>query len=83
MNTKEISRAKAALRRAAESKGSQQALAAAIGVTQSAVAQWIASGSVTAERSIEIERATGGLVSRCELRPDLFGPPPDRAGEAA
>lgn len=34
---------------------------------------------ITGERAIEIERATGGSVTRAELRPDLFEPMPERA----
>ena len=30
----------------------------------------------TAERAIEIERLTGNEITRYDLRPDLFGPPP-------
>lgn len=43
--------------------------------SQALVSQW-ESGAVplTAERCAQIERVTGGLVTREELRPDLFGP---------
>ena len=41
--------------------------------TQGLISQW-ESGDVVipAERAVEIERATGGEVSRSDLRPDLW-----------
>jgi DNA-binding transcriptional regulator YdaS (Cro superfamily) len=58
------------IKRAAEVVGSQQELAKIMGVTKSAVTQWITAG-VPAERCPAIERATSGAV-RCEdLRPDV------------
>ena len=53
--------------------GSQQKLAAALGVSQGAVHKWLYGGRVSAENSIGIERVTGGRVSKAVLRPDLFG----------
>lgn len=51
---------------------SQSVLAKALGVTPGAVNQW-ANGlsAVAAERCPAIERATGGLVTCEELRPDV------------
>lgn len=51
---------------------SQGSLAKALGVTPGAVNQWVSGAtSITAERCVQIEQATGGLV-RCEdLRPDV------------
>lgn len=44
-----------------------------LGVTQSLISQWLQGHvRITAERAVQIEKATGGLVSRSELRPDLF-----------
>lgn len=41
--------------------------------TQGLVSQWERGEVViTAERAVEIERATGGQVSRNDLRPDLW-----------
>lgn len=57
------------LQRAAEAVGSQQRLAEVLGITPQAVSQW---DRVPAERVIAIERATGGKVTRHELRPDLY-----------
>lgn len=55
---------------------SQSDLAERLGVTQGAVWQWVHGKTrITAERAIEIDLVTGGVVSRHELRPDVFGPP--------
>lgn len=52
----------------------QRELASALGVTQGAVSQWVTGRvEITAERAIQIENATGGAVSRNDLRPDIFG----------
>lgn len=50
----------------------QAALARSLGVTPGAVNQWVAgTTTIPAERCIQIEKATGGVV-RCEdLRPDV------------
>lgn len=56
--------------------GSVNALAASLGVRQSAISNWRARGRVPAERCIVIERVTNGAVSRYQLRPDIFGTPP-------
>jgi len=67
------------LQRAIEAKGSQAALADAIGVSQQAVSYWLksAEGRPSAEYAVKIERETG--IPRHELRPDLFDPPLDAA----
>jgi DNA-binding transcriptional regulator YdaS (Cro superfamily) len=44
-------------------------LAAAIGVGQSTVSNWKVRGSIPAEHCAGIEAATGGLVTRRDLRP--------------
>lgn len=49
----------------------QREFAAQLGVTQSALSQWIC-GRVPAERVLQVERATGSQVTRHELRPDLY-----------
>lgn len=43
--------------------------------TQSVVSNWRMRGQVPADRCVEIENATGGKVTRHDLRPDIFGPP--------
>lgn len=51
----------------------QEELAHAVGVTQPMVSFWVSGACrITAERAVLIERATGGMVSRKDLRPDLF-----------
>jgi DNA-binding transcriptional regulator YdaS (Cro superfamily) len=61
--------------------GSQQALADALGIRSPSVSEWKLR-SVPAARCLAIEQATGGAVTRYELRPDVFGDAPD-ASEAA
>ena len=53
---------------------SQTQLAGELGVSQGLIWQWINGRTrITAERARDIERATGGIVTRKDLRPDLFG----------
>lgn len=60
-----------AIEKAARIVGSQSALAAELGVTKAAVWQWKDDGrKVPIEHCVAIERATGGAVTRRELRPD-------------
>lgn len=60
---------------------SQAAFAAALTAagspaTQSLISQWESGDvNVPAERVAVVERVTGGVVSRHDLRPDLFGTP--------
>jgi DNA-binding transcriptional regulator YdaS (Cro superfamily) len=49
-------------------------------ITCQAVSQWV---QVPAERCVAIEAATGGKVTRYELRPDIFGGAPDAATQEA
>lgn len=57
---------------AAEILGSQAALAAALGVTRAAVAQWKEEGRRTpAEHCPRIQRLTNGKVACKDLRPDV------------
>lgn len=69
-----------AVQTAIEITGSKAALARAVGVTHPAVVRWVKGLSrpspiQTCER---IEKATGGAVTRHELRPDVFGPAPEQ-----
>ncbi len=69
---------------AVEAAGGQTALAKSLGVTQGLVWQWVRGRlRIPAERCAAIEAAVGGAVSRYELRPDVFGQPPAKKGEAA
>lgn len=68
--------------------GSQGRLAAAIQpmhptVKQQHVWRWVRAGRVPAEYALAIETATGGKVTRYELRPDVFGPAPDAPDQRA
>lgn len=65
----------AALLKAIERAGGQEALAKAINVPQSTISFWLnkAKKGVAGEKVAEVERIT--LVPRHELRPDLFAPP--------
>ena len=53
---------------------SQRVMAALLDVEPMTVTQWKKRG-VPAERCLEIERATGGVVKCHELRPDVFPAP--------
>lgn len=54
--------------------GSQSALARLVGVTQGAVNKWVRGGGVDPVNALRIEAATGGVVSKSDLRPDLWPP---------
>lgn len=61
----------------------QAPLARALDVTPGMVWQWKEGmRKVPADRVLAIETATGGQVTRYELRPDVFGPAPAQS-EAA
>lgn len=55
------------LNRAIEAAGGLTKLAASLGISKQAVAQW---DEVPPLRVLEVERASG--ISRSELRPDLY-----------
>ena len=60
-----------ALEKAVEAVGGQTALAAAVGVKQTHIWNWLNRDKrVPAERVIAVEQATG--ISRHELRPDIY-----------
>lgn len=63
-----------ALKRAVEKIGSQKGLADRLGVTQSVVWYWLEKSKrgCPGEYVLKIEEATGGVVSRHDLRPDLY-----------
>lgn len=53
--------------------GSQAKLADAMGCSQQQISYLLKAKSITAEMAVKIDAATGGRVSRHDLRPDLFG----------
>lgn len=71
------------IRRALQAVGGKQSeLASRISVTPQALNQWVNGvRPVPAERCIAIEQATGGAVTRYELRPDVFGAGPDASND--
>jgi DNA-binding transcriptional regulator YdaS (Cro superfamily) len=69
------------LQKAIDIAGSQVNLGRLIGVHQQVVHSW-KKRRVPAERAVQIERVTNGLVTRAELRPDLFGVSPPTPGAA-
>ncbi len=63
--------------KAVEASGGQTKLAEAIGVSQQVVWQWVnGRRPVPPKRCLAIEAATDKVVTRYDLRPDIFGPPP-------
>jgi len=59
-----------ALARALEAAGGPKALAIALNITPAAVSNW---HQAPPGRVLAIEAATGGKVTRHELRPDIYG----------
>lgn len=57
--------------------GTQSALAAKLGIRCASISGWRQRGKVPVERCLAIEQATGGKVTRYELRPDVFGEAPN------
>lgn len=72
----------AEIQRAVEVLGSQQKLAEAANASPQAVSFWVSGErTISAEYALRVEHATGGKVTRYDLRPDIFGKAP--AQEAA
>ena len=69
-----------AIERAIEAAGSASELARRLNVVPMTVTQWKRRGQIPAERCLDVETATG--ISRYDLRPDVFGPPPTNDQEA-
>lgn len=68
------------IKQAVATLGGQTAMARAIGVSQGLVWQWCENRArIPAERCIAIEQATAGVVTRSDLRPDLW-PPSEQHG---
>jgi DNA-binding transcriptional regulator YdaS (Cro superfamily) len=62
------------IQRAIKAVGSQKKLADAIGLSQQGVSYLLHTAPrIRAEVAIAIERATGGKITRKQLRPDIFG----------
>lgn len=68
-----------AIDRAIKKAGGPSALARKLDVSPQAVCNWSERG-VPPERVIDVETAVDGEVTRYELRPDIFGKDPERAG---
>jgi len=60
------------LEKAIKIVGSQYRMAKILGRRQSLVWYWLKCGRVSAAAAIPIEQATGGQVTRHELRPDIY-----------
>ncbi len=67
------------LKRAIEQLGSQPVLAREIGCSQSKIS-WLLqkADKIDAEDAVAIERATGGQVTKTQLRPDLWPSEPQQ-----
>lgn len=51
----------------------QKAFAARLKVSAGLVSQWLSGETkITGERAVQIENATNGVVTRGDLRPDLY-----------
>ncbi|MBF0270289.1 MAG: helix-turn-helix domain-containing protein [Alphaproteobacteria bacterium] len=67
------------VQRAVHLVGSQAELGRRCGKKQGHVWSWLNSERVSAETAILIDAATGGAVSKCDLRPDIFRNRDERA----
>lgn len=66
------------IEQAIDAAGGRSALADRLGVHRSLLSQWLTGHRpVAAKHCIAIEEATGGAVTRYQLRPDVFGESPD------
>lgn len=63
--------------------GNKSALARALGIKRSAISQWEHVPIWPTNRVLQIEEATGGKVTRHQMRPDVFGPAPKGKRRAA
>lgn len=71
------------IERAIKIVGTQEDLAEEVGVSQPTVSSWVTSRRKIAPKHCrKIELLTGGVVTRCQLRPDIFGDVPEQS-EAA
>jgi len=70
------------LRKACKIAGGQAALGRLIGRNQSTIWNWLQNG-IPSDDCPAVEKAVKGEITRYDLRPDVFGPPPSKQGEAA
>lgn len=64
------------IERAIRHYGSQAKLADALSCSQQQISYLLRASSVSAEMAKKLDEATGGAVSRHDLRPDIFGERP-------
>lgn len=62
-----------ALKKAIRLAGGQSRLAAALGIKQPSISEWLKRGQVPVERVARVADLVG--MTREELRPDIFGEP--------
>lgn len=72
-----------ALDKAVSILGGVSSTASLLGVVQGAVSNWKKRKRVPASRCLAIEQATGGAVTRYELRPDVYGAKPIHTDKVA
>lgn len=65
--------------RAIELAGGQSELARHFNISREAVRQWEEADQVPVRRVLDVEKITGGHVTRYDLRPDIYGDPPRSA----
>ena len=58
--------------------GGGSLVAAFFSISPAAVSKWPKNGQVPSERCIGLEKLSKGIVTRYELRPDIFGTPKKR-----
>jgi DNA-binding transcriptional regulator YdaS (Cro superfamily) len=75
-----MDQSKSVFSQAVQLVGGQTEMARLLGVRQGQVWAWINRnrGPFPAERCADVERATGGSVTKHDLRPDIFGPSPEK-----
>lgn len=66
-----------AIRKACDIVGGITAMAKELNIKPPSISEWITKGIAPPTRILSIEKATGGKVTRYELRPDIY-PPEDQ-----
>ncbi|MFS1524476.1 helix-turn-helix domain-containing protein [Microbulbifer sp. 2304DJ12-6] len=73
-----------AIQIAVRAKRTQAKLAQSLGVTQGLVSAWVTGRKKIAPHwCLPIEQSTNGVITRYDLRPDIFGPVPEEQGSVA